>query len=78
MSELKCKVEKNAIPMSRLIGKGKLDQLKNRFNGSSVKTTQRSLSRLDKMASNKQKESQARLEAQKAERKAKKEAEKEK
>ena len=77
MSELKCKVEKNAIPMSRLIGKGKLEALKSKFNnGNKGKTTKRSLSRLDKMASNRQKESQMIAEQYQAEAKANREAKK--
>lgn len=77
MSELKCKVEKNAIPLSRLIGKNKLDALKNRFNSSNGgKITNKALNSLEKLASKRQKASQQRAEKQYAEYKAKKEAEK--
>lgn len=77
MSELKCKVEKNAIPLSRLIGKNKLDALKNRFNSSNGgKITKKGLNTLDSLASKRQKASQQRAEEQYAEYKAKKEAEK--
>lgn len=77
MSELKCKVEKNAIPTHRLIGKAKLEALKSKFNGGGeVKTTTKSLTRLDKMASNRQKESQKIAMQYQADAKAKREAKK--
>ena len=77
MSELKCKVEKNAIPTHRLIGKAKLEALKSKFNGDcKVKTTKKSLTRLDKMASNRQKESHKIAKQYQADAKAKREAKK--
>lgn len=76
-SELKCTVELGAIPMSRLINKNKLTQLKDKFNGKiSNKTTNRSLTRLSAMASTKQKESFARAENRRAEIQAAKESKK--
>ena len=75
MSDLKCEVTKGAIPMSRLIGKNKLDQLKNKFNGSmdtSKPKKKRGSNSLDKIAINKQKQSQAIMETRIAEAKAKK------
>lgn len=76
-SDLKCVVEKGAIPMSRLIGKSKLDQLKANFNsGITPKTTKRSLSKLSAMATTKQKESYARGEEAREQARLKKEAKK--
>lgn len=78
MSKFKCKVEVNAIPKERLIGKSRLEALVNKFNGSGGKTTQKNFNSLNKMASAKQKESQKIAEQYQAEAKAKREAKKDK
>lgn len=67
-SEFKCTVEKGAIPVSRLIGKSKLNKLKATFNsGMTTKATKRDSNKLSAMASNKQKESYARGEVARTE-----------
>lgn len=74
-SKFKCVVEKGAIPMSRLIGKSKLEQLKANFNsGMNTKTTKRNLNNLSAMATIKQKESYARGEKAREQARLKKEA----
>ena len=77
MSELKCTVEKNAIPLSRLIGKAKLEALANSHKLSTAgQVSKKGLNSLVQLASKRQKASQKRAEEQYAEYKAKKEAEK--
>lgn len=74
MSELKCKVEKNAVPIHRLIGKSKLEALKSKFSSDGqVKTISKNLTRVEKLASVRQKESQKNAERYKSEPKGKKE-----
>lgn len=72
MSDFKCKIEKNAIPVHRLIGKNKWDALKNKFNcnDEAPSNSKRNLASLDRIASNRQKEAQKIAEQYQAEAKA--------